>query len=105
MGKEGRYGLHEFSLILTGENRGRGDEVSMQFYYPFSGSTVQRFSDSSFELPSSFGLRHSSFPHQALRLSDRPFELLRPSIRPVNLRHATEIAEQAVGRDFAGEWA
>src|ERR1035437_6942087 len=50
-------------------------------------------------------LATESFPRNALRLPDHPFQLLRPGVRPIDLRHATEIAEQPVGRDFGRVWA
>src|ERR1035441_2315128 len=46
-------------------------------------------------------LATESFPRNALRLPDHPLELLRPGISPIDLRHATDVAEQSVGRDFS----
>src|ERR1035441_7808964 len=41
----------------------------------------------------------------ALRLPDHPFQLLRAGVSPIDLRHATDVAEQSVGRDFCRIWA
>src|ERR1039458_210442 len=45
-------------------------------------------------------LATESFPRDAFRLPDHPFQLLRPGVRPIDLPHATEIAEYTVGSDF-----
>src|ERR1035437_6691311 len=45
-------------------------------------------------------LATESFPRDAFRLPDHPFQLLRPGVSPIALRHATDVAEQSVGRDF-----
>jgi len=44
----------------------------------------------------------ASLPRNALRLPDHPFQRLRAGVSAIDLGHAAEIAEQAVGRDFAG---
>src|ERR1035438_10795038 len=36
----------------------------------------------------------------ALRLPDHPFQLLRAGVSPIDLRHATDVAEQPVGHDL-----
>src|ERR1035441_2442970 len=50
-------------------------------------------------------LATESFPRNALRLPDHPFQLLRAGVSPIDLRHATDVAEQSVGRDFCRIWA
>src|ERR1035441_1417760 len=49
-------------------------------------------------------LATESFPRNALRLPDHPFQLLRAGVSPIDLRHATAVRAQSLAREFSGIW-